>query len=448
MMKQLTKLLGLGILSILFVACGSQQNLEQINLAHLYQEDGVVLKPLFRVHHFQEDSSRVFFEGSSDQLLYVKEQTKNDFIARIGIRYRLYTDYQRTTLIDSGSTTITDIQEDPKTSIIIGHFDVFYSRHSLNDKYVLEIRLIDKNRNLTFTDLINIDRSDKQSAQAFLLTTPTNRVIFQNHYPLNVPFFLTHNANPETYKVRFYNREFPIAATPYAKNVDQSFSYKADSTFEVSARDTIVLKEHGFYHFQLDESTKAGFTLFSFYNEYPLITRKKHLGPPLRYLTTNEEFAKIDVNDDDKMKFSVDKFWLQQAGTVERGKMLVSAFYNRVEAANLYFTSYIEGWKTDRGIIYVILGPPTEVTRTEFQEFWVYGDPNSSLEYVYTFSKLKNPFTSNDYALSRSNTYRYGWGQAIEAWRNGQIYSIKEIKRAQDERDRQQRANTPPYFWY
>ena len=148
------------------------------------------------------------------------------------------------------------------------------------------------------------------------------------------------------------------------------------------------------------------------------------------------------------MKLSVDKFWLNQAGTVERGKMLVSAYYSRVEAANLYFTSYIEGWKTDRGIIYVILGPPTEVTRTEFQEFWVYGDPNSSLEYVYTFSKLKNPFTSNDYALSRSNSYRYGWGQAIEAWRNGQIYGIKEIKRAQDERDRQQRANTPPYFWY
>ena len=435
-------------LLLLLISCNTQRNLEQINLAHLYQEQGVVLKPLFRVFHFNKDSTRVFFEGSSDQLLYVKEQSQNDFIARIGIRYRLYTDYQLTTLIDSGSTTITDIQPNPKTSIVSGFFDLYFDRHSHNDKYVLEVLLSDENRNLAYIDLINIDRSDKQCAQTFLMTTPGNRVIFRNNYFLNVPFYLRHNTNAATYKVRYYNREFPVATPPYAKNVDQSFSYKADSIWTISASDSIKLSMPGFYHFQVDESSKAGFTVFCFYNEFPLITRKANLGPPLRYLTTNEEFAAIDVEDPDKMKLEADKFWLKMAGTVERGRMLVSAYYGRVEMANLYFTSYIEGWKTDRGIIYTILGPPTEVTRNEFQEFWIYGDPNSSLQHVYTFSKLGNPFTDNDYALSRSNSFRYSWGQAIEAWRNGQIYSIKEIKRAQDERDRQQRANTPPYFWY
>jgi GWxTD domain-containing protein len=429
-------------------SCDVTRDLNQVNLAHLYQQDGVVLKPFFRIHHRNEDTSRVYFEGSSDQLLYVKEQSNNNFIARIGVKYRLYTDYERTTLIDSGSTTLTDIQDNPETSIVFGHFDLFFSRHSHNDKYVLEVVLIDKNRSLTYLDLMDVDRSDKQSRQSFLLTTPTGRVIFQNHYPLNVPFSLKHSSGASSYKVRFYQRDFPIAATPYAKNVDQSFSYKADSTFTVTNTDSIVLQERGFYHFQLDESSKSGFTVFSFYNEYPFVTLKKNLGPPLRYLTTNEEYAKIDVEDPNDMKFAADRFWLGQAGTVDRGKLLVSTYYNRVEAANMFFTSYIEGWKTDRGIIYVILGPPTEVNRNEFQEYWIYGDANSSLNHVYTFTRLKNPFSDNDYSLTRSNSYRYGWGQAIEAWRNGQVYGIKEIKRAQDERDRQQRANTPPYFWY
>ncbi len=437
-----------GFILILGWSCTSTRNLSQVNLAHLYQQEGVVLKPLFRVYHTGPDSSRVFFEGSSDQLLYVKEQNRSDFIARVGVRYRLYTDYQRTTLIDSGSTTLTDIQKDPKTSIVQGHFNMYYSRHSHNDEYVLEIVLIDKNRNLTYLDLIPINRSDKQSAQSFLMTTPSGRIIYKNHYPLNVPFKLQHNTGASRYKVRFYERDFPLAATPYAKNTDQSFSYKADSIFTVTNVDSIVLQKNGFYHFQLDESSKAGFTVFIFYNEYPFITLKKNLGPPLRYLTTNEEYAKIDVEDPDKIKFEADRFWLSVGGTVDRSKLLVSTYYNRVEAANLFFTSYVEGWKTDRGIIYVMLGPPTEVNRNEFQEFWVYGDPNNSLNHVYTFSRLKNPLTDNDYSLTRSNSYRYGWGLAVESWRNGQVYDIKEIKRAQDERDRQQRANTPPYFWY
>jgi GWxTD domain-containing protein len=435
-------------LAMLFVACSSTKNLEQLNLAHLYQEDGVVLKPLFKVYHVDATTTRVYFQGSSDQLLYVKETGANDYIARIGIRYTLYSDYQRTAVIDSGSTLLTDIQESPKTSIILGHFDLALKSQSHNNKYLLEVILVDKNRNLTYMDLIPVDKSDIQSRQNFLHTTQKGRVIFQNHYPVGVPFLLTHNDNPKKYIVRYYNRDFPLAATPYAKNEEASFKYKADSVFEVFASDTLVLQKHGFYHFQINDLNKEGFTLFSFYNEFPLITRKQNLGPPLRYLTTKEEYAEISKPDDQEMKLAVDKFWLKMSGTVDRGKMLVSEYYGRVENANLYFTSYLEGWKTDRGIIYVVLGPPTEVTRNEYQEMWVYGDPHSSLNYVFTFTKLKNPFSDNDYALNRSSSYRYGWAQAIESWRNGQIYSIKEIKQAQDERDRQSRINNTPYFWY
>ena len=168
MKKMKIKSVALITLLLIGLGCSTTRNLEQVNLAHLYQEEGVVLKPLFRVYHLNNDSTRVFFEGSSDQLLYVKEQSQNDFIARIGVRYRLYTDYQLTTLIDSGSTTLTDIQADPKTSIIFGYFDLYFERHSHNDKYVLEILLTDKNRNLTYIDLISVDRSDKQNSQPSL----------------------------------------------------------------------------------------------------------------------------------------------------------------------------------------------------------------------------------------------------------------------------------------
>ena len=443
-----SNLLKISLFALLLWGCGAQQALDTVNLSHIYQDQGVVLKPKFKVYQTSRDSVKIYFQGSSDQLLYIKEPGQNDFMANLGIHYKLYSDYQLTSLIDSGSVVLENLPKTSTLQLIQGAFSVSINKPSTYQKYVLQVVLTDLNRNLSYTDLVQIDLTDKQCAQTFLMTTPLGRPIYQNHYPLGLPFKLTHNSGTKQFSVRYYKRDFPIAAPPYAKNVDQSFSYKADSVWQIANADSIIFTLPGFYHFQLDESSKAGFTVFSFYNEYPLITRKMNLGPPLRYLTTTEEYTRVDVDDYDKMKLEADKLWLRFAGGVERGKSMVSAYYGRVEIANLHFTSYIEGWKTDRGIVYCVLGPPTEVTRNEFQEFWVYGDPTSSLPYVFTFSRVKNPFSDNDYTLTRSNNFRYAWGQAIEGWRGGQIYGIKEIKRAQDERDRQQRANTPPYFSY
>ena len=240
-----------------------------------------------------------------------------------------------------------------------------------------------------------------------------------------------------------------MATPPYVDNNDGQFDYEADSIYIINARDTIRLHDMGFYHFQMNSSTKEGFTVFVFGDEFPFITRKVDMAPPLRYLTTSEEFTRIvSKKDDNDLKYEVDKFWLKSAGSIDRGKHLVRSYYGRVEDANLFFTSYLEGWKTDRGIIYTILGPPSRVVRKYGTETWIYGNENSSLEMVFTFVKVYNPFTDNDYALARMNKFRYPWGQAIDAWRHGTSYGVKEIIREQDERDQQQRAANQPYFWY
>jgi hypothetical protein len=127
----------------------------------------------------------------------------------------------------------------------------------------------------------------------------------------------------------------------------------------------------------------------------------------------------------------------------------VAAYFGRVESANRNFSSYLEGWKTDRGLMYIIYGPPSEVYRNQQSETWIYGDRNSSLSYIFNFVKVENPFTDNDFALNRLSEYRYGWGQAVGAWRNGRVYGTKDIQREQNARDaqlRQQRAS--PTVWY
>jgi hypothetical protein len=103
--------------------------------------------------------------------------------------------------------------------------------------------------------------------------------------------------------------------------------------------------------------------------------------------------------------------------------------------SNFYFTSFKEGWRTERGMIYIIYGPPDKVYKTNEGETWGYRKPVISSswggrytvkdEYLYfTFKIRENRFTDNDLYLSRSETLVSFWDQAIASWRKGIIFRL------------------------
>ena len=124
-------------------------------------------------------------------------------------------------------------------------------------------------------------------------------------------------------------------------------------------------------------------------------------------------------------KTAVDSFWVSAGGSHDRARVLVKKYYNRVKDANDYFSSYIEGWKSDRGLIYIIYGPPNVVYKSSGTENWVYGAENNFNSLTLTFVKVINPFTDNDYRLERSETFKTGWFNSVEMWRQGRVYGEK-----------------------
>ena len=76
----------------------------------------------------------------------------------------------------------------------------------------------------------------------------------------------------------------------------------------------------------------------------------------------------------------------------------MSLYYSRVDYANKHFTRYREGWRTDMGLVFILLGPPSNVERYPFQidekpeEVWQYYD----LNYQFVF-RDENGF--GDYRL-------------------------------------------------
>jgi GWxTD domain-containing protein len=67
---------------------------------------------------------------------------------------------------------------------------------------------------------------------------------------------------------------------------------------------------------------------------------------------------------------------------------LMDEYYARVDYANNHFQGYLEGWKTDRGMIFIRFGPPHDVERHPFDadnkpyEIWYYYTENREFIFV------------------------------------------------------------------
>ena len=153
-------------------------------------------------------------------------------------------------------------------------------------------------------------------------------------------------------------------------------------------------------------------------NAYPALTTAAELIEPLRYLTTSQERQRL--TDAPNPKRAVDKFWLDIAqGNQNLGKDLIRRYYGRVTAANQLFAAHKAGWLTDRGLLYVVLGPPPGVRRyANGEERWYY--PDGSLNggpVTYTFRPRPSTFAPDYYELVRRPEYELLWYAAVEKWR-------------------------------
>jgi GWxTD domain-containing protein len=90
---------------------------------------------------------------------------------------------------------------------------------------------------------------------------------------------------------------------------------------------------------------------------------QRWLDEDVRWIITPEERAAFIQlkNIEDRDRF-IEAFWLRRdptPGTVEN--VFKEEHYRRIAYANEHFARDIPGWKTDRGRIYIVYGPPDEI---------------------------------------------------------------------------------------
>ncbi len=109
----------------------------------------------------------------------------------------------------------------------------------------------------------------------------------------------------------------------------------------------------------------------------------------LIYIASSSEISDMEdaKTKEEKIKLYLD-FWKKKDPTPNTEENEVrDEYYRRVAYANENFSHYIEGWKSDRGMVFIILGPPNNVDRHPFEydskpyEVWEYY--NLSKDFVF-----------------------------------------------------------------
>ncbi|GEM_PF-275702 len=179
----------------------------------------------------------------------------------------------------------------------------------------------------------------------------------------------------------------------------------------------------------------------------------------IRYVSTpQEERIFRELPPEDRAEFAAD-FWKRRDPTpATEVNEFRDQYYSRLSLAERAFRTGIPGWKTDRGRIFILLGPPMDVikksmgehtrelskagrdlssdmleegARTERPtEIWVYNqypdyfsgplrlvfvDNDSAGDYKLTTDVEVKPFSMMSYAQSDSNMVKYQWIGRIES---------------------------------
>ena len=84
-----------------------------------------------------------------------------------------------------------------------------------------------------------------------------------------------------------------------------------------------------------------------------------------RYLLTNNERRLLKKSSKEEKEKLFISFWKNRDNTpASEFNELMHEFYNRIDYANEHFDGWKSGWETDRGQIYVLFGPPDNISRT------------------------------------------------------------------------------------
>ena len=285
-----------------------------------------------------------------------------------------------------------------------------------NAKYLI-LWLSDTVKNINYPYIKLLTRHF-QSEDILLQHLHLNAAIFQSYLPLNTNIRVTSMSKwRNSIQADFYDFHFKPAMPPMSQTKDSVTStFSIDKSFTLTSNDSLLLSETGLYYFHLGES-QLGQSIIIRDKQYPKVSKIDKLVESLRYLATEEEYQKMITSFNKKTLF--DEFWLNNTKSEPKARRAIKEYYKRIKEANLLFTTFKEGWKTDMGMIYILFGSPAKVFVKDDGIMWIYSKTFELPRVSFFFRHMNTAFTDQHFVLERSPEYQNLWFRTVDLWRSG-----------------------------
>ncbi len=425
-------LTGLAIIAGITVSCiTTQPVVDSKDLSYLYNPTRNPFSPRYNVFNESDASSILSVKFFQSDLFFSEANPQGVPTAQVMITVKLYNISQGRVLSDTTVYNLSIIREESRPEYeyniplrVAGGFE-----------YMAEVKILDRIRMqvvqafVPFNTLSLTNKYNFRAQSHFEKNALFNPVVHTNEY-----FNLVYQKMPlDSVYISFFKPVNVIPDPPSMLLPERTLDYDPDTVVAIAYSDTLpmMFPKEGVYHCSAGRDIKEGFTFFNFGESYPSMDTPEAMIDPLEYLVARDEFSLMKSSL--KPKVTLDEFWIKCGGNVDKARELIRIFYTRVLYSNYYFTSFKEGWRTERGMIYIIYGPPDKVYKTTDGEQWGYRKPEVKSSWggrvhvkedylFFTFKSRKSDFSDNDYFISRSETLVTYWDQAVASWLKGIVF--------------------------
>jgi GWxTD domain-containing protein len=434
--KQISSISLLIIVTVLVVVSScrtTKTTVDTKDLSYLYNPTKNSFNPGFYVSLQSEKEAALTVRFVSNELFFSEANPEGIPTAGIIISVKLFMVDQSRTLVDTISYNLNIIKDANKREYLYN----LPLKVESGYKYLAEVKVLDRLRMMVAQSFVQFNTISPINKYNFISLGYFNKNQLFSHV-LRVDEYISLKYLRGPVDSLFISYFRPLSSVPDPPSMmlpQKSMDYDPERIVALGYSDTlpIMLPRKGVFLFSVDRRMRDGITLYNFGQSYPNMTTPEEMIEPLVYLAPQFELDQMRTSA--RPKLALDDFWVKCGGNIERARELIRIYYTRVVYANIYFTSFTEGWRTERGMIYVIYGPPDKVYKNQEGETWGYRKPvvKSSWggrykvkeEYLFfNFKQKENIFSDNDYYLSRNETLISFWDQAILSWKKGIVFRL------------------------
>lgn len=410
--------LGLMILVIILGSCSQQKQLNKFNMSNQYVDEYSGRMMQQQIFHKNDSVSELSIRVIPSLIPNLKTN-QLEVYSYMTLTYGIYASMNKKDLVETDTYKLSELLAFDQIKNGIAKLSIpIQMKQNMN--YVVLVSLQDPVNNKNYLKVLRIFKTT-DAAENYRILDRNDHIIWFPWLESGQEFKVQYRyTNAPSFYLSYFKPRFSPARPPYAeidvleyRKAEVFEHFKLELTNGVSG--LIQLPKEGVYKLHSQEENLAGKTLVQFYDSYPSVASDAQKVFALRYLNAKKEFN-LMLQDD--AAHTVQEFWFFEDRSKERSQDMMKTYYARMLRANHLFASYKEGWKTDRGMIFMIYGPPDQVYHEMGSEIWEYGSDADYNDMRFVFNIVHTPLIQKEFVLERSEAYKQSWYQLLDHWRN------------------------------